>query len=849
MNAVPEAEIPDRSGSTSNQDNGSITPPKILGICIVKNEQDVIEAMVRHNLRFLDRLVVIDIGSVDATRKILHQLSQELSQLTVNENNRFAWQTKGLTPYLHHYQYAYPSEFVMGLDADEFLDLDDKVSLRAALAGIPQGGYGLLPWRTYVLRPQQRDIPGADPLRQMEWRRREELPPYYKAIIRLGGAPADHLEISPGNHLVRILSGQSVPVVQLHWLRLLHYPVRSRDQLVAKNIVGWMAWLPLDKDAGETTDNREWRENCDCFLHNTTIDQQALCELSLLYLQAPRTVDWQGDVVQEPSRLVYQLHYSTGQCLGALELITRSWERSLTGTETYSPSLEIASVTACRTTGSSLSGQTRSPMAETPTPTVSQGKEKAAEAGACQQGAPFKPFFGLSGVVPSLVSGSHLDAIRLVEAAVVESESAKLWNDLAALRYASGQTSLAEQGFRRALVLDPSHRQAAVNLSLLLLAEGLADEVPALLDPHRTTLTEQEKQSIRDLVHAFLPAAGKVATQNSEASRAHEAHGSTASSYAVDTQSSLHPNPRKKFLVVVRAGKGSLHPLWLKGSARRNWDLLVHSFAPECPWINEEGVEIVRAEGPEIPGPKMRAIHLLYQKRRPQFQAYDYIFLADDDLAADLETMNGIFLLCEHYGLEYAQPAITADSYASNWPITMENSSFILRYTNVAENMAPVFSRSFFERCALTFCENVSGYGIELIWSSWVSSYKKLAILDACPVRHTRPNRSGALYQQLDQKGIDPDQEHRDLIRKWRLLKEQDPHPVYPTARVWGGILLDQTCLTLQEGNGIELMRALMNGFPEQLKQDPRAIAAMLQPMLDQLLVSRFSGSSSHGPT
>jgi hypothetical protein len=118
-------------------------------------------------------------------------------------------------------------------------------------------------------------------------------------------------------------------------------------------------------------------------------------------------------------------------------------------------------------------------------------------------------------------------------------------------------------------------------------------------------------------------------------------------------------------------------------------------------------------------------------------------------------------------------------------------------------------------------------------------------------VRHARPNRSGQLYHLLDKKGIKPLQEMRDLIKKWRLVKEQDLHPVYmviPTARVWGGILLDQTCLTLQDGNAIELMRALMDGFPEQLKQNPRAIATLLQPMLDQLLETRFNDWSSHEP-
>ncbi len=48
-----------------------------LGIAMVKNEADVIEAFVRHNLAFMDALVIIDNDSVDGTREILVQLIQE----------------------------------------------------------------------------------------------------------------------------------------------------------------------------------------------------------------------------------------------------------------------------------------------------------------------------------------------------------------------------------------------------------------------------------------------------------------------------------------------------------------------------------------------------------------------------------------------------------------------------------------------------------------------------------------------------------------------------------------------------------------------------------------------------
>ena len=65
------------------------TRPTVFGMTVVKNEADVIEASVRHNLRFLDRLIVLDDGSVDDTRDILAKLRKELPNLIVREARRY----------------------------------------------------------------------------------------------------------------------------------------------------------------------------------------------------------------------------------------------------------------------------------------------------------------------------------------------------------------------------------------------------------------------------------------------------------------------------------------------------------------------------------------------------------------------------------------------------------------------------------------------------------------------------------------------------------------------------------------------------------------------------------------
>ncbi len=433
-----------------------------------------------------------------------------------------------------------------------------------------------------------------------------------------------------------------------------------------------------------------------------------------------------------------------------------------------------------------------------------------------------------SGVLAEMVRhGRTSEAIQQVEAALLSGETAELWNDWATLQCGAGDLPKAEQGYRRAYQLDGAHRQTAINLGLLLLAQGQWQEGINLLTPHAATLTMEEKGAIE-----ALTAPHRAALQGFPGTAS--IHNQSAPPY-----SSSHSIGQRKYLIVVRAGDASLHPTWLEGSADRHWDLLVHSYGNECTWSDQEGVEIIRAVGSDIQGPKMRALHSLYSQKRDLFLSYDYICLADDDLAASVDTFNRMFLLCERYGLELAQPALTHDSHMGNWGITMENTSFLLRYTNFVEVMCPVFSRAFFELCAPTFHENLSGYGLDLLWSSWVSSPWKIAILDACPVRHTRASFSGHLYKMLAEMGINPDQELIDFIKRWHLVREAEQIPgqvVVPTAVNLGGILRDETRITALDGQGVELMRALLNGFPQELTADPRKVMALLYPTMQQTL-------------
>lgn len=64
---------------------------RLIGLSMVKNESDSIEAFIRHNLRFLDTLYLIENGSVDGTREILVELQREGLPIVLFDDPQFAW--------------------------------------------------------------------------------------------------------------------------------------------------------------------------------------------------------------------------------------------------------------------------------------------------------------------------------------------------------------------------------------------------------------------------------------------------------------------------------------------------------------------------------------------------------------------------------------------------------------------------------------------------------------------------------------------------------------------------------------------------------------------------------------
>ncbi|MFZ0946257.1 MAG: glycosyltransferase family 2 protein [Syntrophobacteraceae bacterium] len=306
------------------------TPPRIISLSVVKNEQDIIEPCIRHNIAFLDFMIILDNGSNDATRNIISELMRELGNVVLADHSDFGhWHSERITRLLHFCQTAFFADYVVLLDADEFIDAPDRITFESILGTIMPGGIGLVPWRTFVLAPEEGEKATLDPPRSIKWCRAAEIPLYKKAILRLDGSCFHDLRISQGNHSVVSEKGRELPCMDLDGLALAHFPVRSRNQLLVKSIVGWMAMLRKNPNVRETGECYQWRENFDLLLADPNVPHTFVCESSIRYAQDRPRVQLPEDIVASVPPGNYIRKYSTGEFGEPISIIAKAWESSL----------------------------------------------------------------------------------------------------------------------------------------------------------------------------------------------------------------------------------------------------------------------------------------------------------------------------------------------------------------------------------------------------------------------------------------------------------------------------------------------------------------------------------------
>ena len=186
-----------------------------------------------------------------------------------------------------------------------------------------------------------------------------------------------------------------------------------------------------------------------------------------------------------------------------------------------------------------------------------------------------------------------------------------------------------------------------------------------------------------------------------------------------------HPN-----LIVVRASDASIHERWLTG-VERNFDLMV-SYSGDQPGRFGQGVEYyVQMKGPEWPGH-----HAILSHYMKLIGNYERIAIVRDDIDADAAVWKALLYCAEWFGIDILHPSVSGTAATD---LTRPHPGCILRYVNVVDSLAPIFSRRALERVMGTFSSGLPEGELPLAWSRYLTWPEyRCAIVDTASVTRTR---------------------------------------------------------------------------------------------------------------
>ena len=212
----------------------------LLMITKVKNESDIIESFIRYHSCIFDKIVVIENGSIDGTYEILKELKKEgLCIEIINEAAQDFDAYRYANQYTAQYVRETNADYVIFMDADEFLISSDYSNPRQIIESLNENIIYYLHWKTYLYdnKEEKKDFVPSNFCIY-----REEAKETFTKIIVPGKLYLrKKLVIIEGNHDFRC--EEKIETEFLHSLKFAHFPIRSKVQYTKQillNVIGLM---------------------------------------------------------------------------------------------------------------------------------------------------------------------------------------------------------------------------------------------------------------------------------------------------------------------------------------------------------------------------------------------------------------------------------------------------------------------------------------------------------------------------------------------------------------------------------------------------------------------------------
>lgn len=293
---------------------------------MVRNEGDVIEAFVRHHAELVDELIVIDHCSTDGTDELLRTLAAEGLPLSVRSERSLVHRQNVILTRLMRKAAAQGADWIVPLDADEFL-VARGGNVRRALTRLPRDRAWRMQLRFYVPFP---DDPAdeANVLERIRHRRVDEATPWMGKVLVPGAcARGRRLSLSQGSHgLLETRSGRYAPVSPTDRLALAHFPVRSARQVARKVLGGWPAHVARPDRHPEQA--FQWRRAFELAAAGRLTDRR-LHTLALTY-PTREPDDGRAELIFDPVPTRFELRYRVPRDPTPLEVLAETTERLAT---------------------------------------------------------------------------------------------------------------------------------------------------------------------------------------------------------------------------------------------------------------------------------------------------------------------------------------------------------------------------------------------------------------------------------------------------------------------------------------------------------------------------------------
>ena len=208
---------------------------KVVAVALVRNEADILPAWLAHLATWADDVILMDHGSDDGSHALMQEAADKHGWTVWNVAVP-GYHQEAFTTFAVHHAFAFGADWVVPIDADEFVD----DALRATLKKTE--GAGLLQWRACV----------PDDEWGHWWRAPIAGPQKKVAIPRSLWQSGRKLRL--GNHVLLDDAGKEVAasvVGEMH-----HFPLRSLEQMRRKIVLGSISLMARGDEYGE---KNPWR--------------------------------------------------------------------------------------------------------------------------------------------------------------------------------------------------------------------------------------------------------------------------------------------------------------------------------------------------------------------------------------------------------------------------------------------------------------------------------------------------------------------------------------------------------------------------------------------------------------